>query len=117
MQAVAGLFLWILHRFIGAYPSALPRSKQPITGAWAAQSDLMGRHPVRADAYCPGCICPGGYWRHRCYRICIAAANPGWLDVWHHLYENQEPLARNYLPLPGELAAVDPGGAVGLAVA
>ena len=29
LLATAGLFLWILHRYVGAYPPALPRSKHP----------------------------------------------------------------------------------------
>jgi membrane protease YdiL (CAAX protease family) len=38
MLAVVGLFLWILHRYIGIYPVALPRSEQPSVPLRAALS-------------------------------------------------------------------------------
>ncbi|MCU0485948.1 MAG: CPBP family intramembrane metalloprotease [Anaerolineales bacterium] len=38
MLAIAGLFLWILHRFIGTYPPAQPRSKLPKATLRAALS-------------------------------------------------------------------------------
>lgn len=38
MLAVVGLFLWVLHRYIGTYPAALPRSEQPSIPLRAALS-------------------------------------------------------------------------------
>lgn len=38
MIAIVELFLWVLHRYIGAYPAALPRSKQPSADIRAAFS-------------------------------------------------------------------------------
>ena len=28
--ALSGLLIWILHRYVGAYPEALPSSKNPV---------------------------------------------------------------------------------------
>jgi membrane protease YdiL (CAAX protease family) len=38
MLLVAGLFLWILHRYIGQYPETLPRSERPIVNLRVALS-------------------------------------------------------------------------------
>jgi len=38
MIAIVGVFLWILHRYIGVYPVPLPRSEQPLVNMRAALS-------------------------------------------------------------------------------